>query len=222
MFYVYRHVRLDKNEVFYIGKGHGNRAWDVHNRNKYWRNIVSKSEIRIDILFETDDEKECFEKEKEFIVMYGRKDIKTGTLCNLTNGGEGDKGRIFSLSHRKKISESKIKAGASKGNKNPMYNSKRFGELNPMYGKKHSAETRKAISEMFKDGRYKGANNPMYGTSRKNGENPNAKPVLNTETGVFHDSAKECIVIYNLPYTPVYFTRMLSGDRRNKTQFVWI
>jgi len=29
------------------------------------------------------------EKEKEFISIYGRKDLKKGTLCNLTDGGEG-------------------------------------------------------------------------------------------------------------------------------------
>ena len=28
-FYVYRHIRLDTNEVFYVGKGFGKRAWET-------------------------------------------------------------------------------------------------------------------------------------------------------------------------------------------------
>lgn len=29
------------------------------------------------------------EREQEFIKMYGRKDLNTGTLCNMTDGGDG-------------------------------------------------------------------------------------------------------------------------------------
>lgn len=41
--YVYRHIRLDKNEVFYVGIGSDNkgkylRAHGKEKRNKYWKN----------------------------------------------------------------------------------------------------------------------------------------------------------------------------------------
>jgi hypothetical protein len=42
---VYRHIRLDKNEPFYIGIGSDRnykRASSIKDRNKYWGNIVNK------------------------------------------------------------------------------------------------------------------------------------------------------------------------------------
>lgn len=87
---LYRHIRLDKNEPFYIGIGlTEKRAYSKKNRNKLWKNIVSKSTYEIEILFEDLTWEEACEKEKEFITLYGRKDIGTGTLCNLTCGGDG-------------------------------------------------------------------------------------------------------------------------------------
>ena len=48
------------------------------------------------------------------------------------------------------------------GDKNGMYGDHRFaGENNPMYGKKHSEETRKKMSEHHAD--VSGENNPFYG-----------------------------------------------------------
>ena len=45
MAYLYRHIRLDKNEPFYIGiggddKGYYERAYHkISHRNKHWKNI---------------------------------------------------------------------------------------------------------------------------------------------------------------------------------------
>lgn len=90
MAYVYRHIRLDKNEPFYIGIGKSlERAYSKKNRNKYWKHIVSKSPYEIEILFDNLTYTEAQEKEKEFIKLYGRKDLGNGTLVNMTDGGEG-------------------------------------------------------------------------------------------------------------------------------------
>lgn len=65
------------------------RAFSKKNRNRIWRGIVSKTDYSVDILWETDDKKEIFSKEMEFISIYGRRDRNTGTLANLTDGGDG-------------------------------------------------------------------------------------------------------------------------------------
>lgn len=48
-FYVYRHIRRDTGEVFYIGKGFKNRAYSFLNRNPYWHNIVNKCGFDVEI-----------------------------------------------------------------------------------------------------------------------------------------------------------------------------
>jgi hypothetical protein len=111
MAYVYRHIRLDKNEPFYIGIGSDNeykRANTNTRRNKHWINI-SKFGYEVDILFDDLTWDEACVKEKEFISLYGRKDKNKGSLCNLTDGGDGCLGRIvtFSEESKRKMSEAR-------------------------------------------------------------------------------------------------------------------
>ena len=97
MGYVYRHVRLDTNDVFYVGIGSDEpeykRARVERNRNIFWKRITNKTKYRVDIMFEDDCYDTIKEKEKEFIILYGRRDLGLGTLCNLTDGGDGTIGR---------------------------------------------------------------------------------------------------------------------------------
>jgi len=86
---LYRHIRLDKNEVFYVGIGENiKRAYHVRSRTPHWKRIAQKG-YEVEILFEDLTWEQACEKEKEFIALYGRKDLKTGSLVNLTAGGEG-------------------------------------------------------------------------------------------------------------------------------------
>lgn len=115
-FYLYRHIRLDKQEPFYIGIGkmrskYSNtleskyeRAYSTK-RSLFWKKITNKAKYKVEILLESDNEDFIKNKEIEFIKLYGRKDLKLGTLCNLTDGGEGCFNRINSLERNKKISE---------------------------------------------------------------------------------------------------------------------
>lgn len=86
---LYRHIRLDTNEVFYIGIGDIKRANDKTSRSKYWRSITNKTKYRIDIILENLTWDDACKKEIEFIKLYGRKDLGLGTLVNMTDGGEG-------------------------------------------------------------------------------------------------------------------------------------
>jgi hypothetical protein len=94
--HVYRHIRLDKNEPFYIGIGLDNinkRAFEKKaRRSDWWNRIANKHGYVVHILYEDVSIEFAKEKEKEFIALYGRLDLGTGTLCNLTDGGDGING----------------------------------------------------------------------------------------------------------------------------------
>ena len=92
MAYVYRHIRLDKNEPFYIGIGKDKwyrRAYKTSCKNKHWDNVIAKTDYLAEILFDDVDYEFAKRKEIEFITLYGRKDLGTGTLVNMTQGGDG-------------------------------------------------------------------------------------------------------------------------------------
>ena len=115
--YVYRHVRLDKNEPFYIGVGTGRNYKRARKRgtqrNDIWNRIVAKTPYEIHILMDNLTWLQACEKEKEFILLYGRKDLGTGPLLNLTEGGDGRFGHLISEETRKKMSVSIKKAMAN-------------------------------------------------------------------------------------------------------------
>jgi len=98
---------LDTNNFFYIGIGtkynHNkdyNRAKSKGSqRNSIWRSIVEKTDYNIIILFESDDYNFIKQKEIELISNYGQIIKNNGTLCNLTNGGDG----VLGLRDKNKI-----------------------------------------------------------------------------------------------------------------------
>jgi hypothetical protein len=115
-FYLYRHIRLDTNEPFYIGIGTKRKKYNTHKleyarayvysrRSKFWNSIIAKTDYRVEIMFESDNYETIKEKELEFIELYGRRDVGTGSLVNLTNGGEGITGFKHSEKTRRKMSK---------------------------------------------------------------------------------------------------------------------
>jgi hypothetical protein len=112
---VYRHRRLDTNKVFYVGVGvDEKRAFKKTNRSIFWNRIISKTDYSVEIIQSNLSQEDAFELEVFLISIYGRKDIKTGILCNLTDGGEGRKNIIVSLDTRKKLSSSGFKENKEK------------------------------------------------------------------------------------------------------------
>lgn len=137
MFYVYQ-AKLD-NEIIYIGKGTKYRY--THCLRK-WKNC----EVTILEYFESAED--AFVREEELIKKYGRKDLGTGTLLNKSNGGKYIKGSIYwkdkklSNEHKEKIKKSCLICNRN----TKIY----IGEKNPFFGKKHTEETKKIMSEKAK------------------------------------------------------------------------
>jgi len=89
MFYTYAHYTPEGN-LFYIGKGQGDRAYAFYQRSAYWNNIVDKyGKPNVEILSDWKQESAALEHEKFLISCFRDMGI---TLCNLTDGGEGTSG----------------------------------------------------------------------------------------------------------------------------------
>lgn len=136
-FVVYAYCRED-GTFYYIGKGSRKRAYGK--RKKGVKPPVDRN--RILLLHTGLSEQTAFDYEQKLILFYGRKDLGTGLLRNMTNGGEGVAGWIPSEEWRTKKSASMCGEG------NPAYKDGRSlkpsgykpresmaGENNPMYGK---------------------------------------------------------------------------------------
>ncbi len=111
MAYVYQHVRLDTNSIFYIGIGSGpdyRRAYMLHNRNPLWNNIAKKVDYKVEIIHDNVTWEEACKLEKEYIKKYGKLS-NGGVLANFTDGGEG-----FKMNHS---NDSKRKISAALFNK---------------------------------------------------------------------------------------------------------
>lgn len=219
-FYIYKHIRPDTNDVFYIGKGntsknsHVERYKTSSGRNKMWKSIVAKNNgiFITEIICYCETEEQVNKLEIEYISKYGRF-INGGTLCNMTDGGDGSTGLKVSEETRSKLS-------------------KRFSGINhPNYGKKLSQETcfRKSESMKKSDKNLKGKklpdwwkdkirqtkygeNNPMYGITGIN--HPNSKKVIDIETGEVFDSVTIAAEKHGIKMKTLY--NMLSGHRNNK------
>lgn len=108
MAYIYKHIRKDTNEVFYIGIGSKkSRAYSMYRRNEFWKKNVNKTDYIVEIVEDNLSWQDASDREKYWIKFYGRRDLNEGTLVNLTNGGEGSVGIIVSEQTKQKMRESR-------------------------------------------------------------------------------------------------------------------
>lgn len=81
MYYTYFYLR-DDGTPYYVGKGTLRRATMGQHRVS----VPTEENILLEPHL---SEQGAFDAERFFISYYGRKDLGTGCLCNLTDGGEG-------------------------------------------------------------------------------------------------------------------------------------
>ena len=83
MFYTYLWLRED-GTPYYVGKGKGNRAF-TSSRHM----IKCPTNLERIVILHCGLEQEALAQEIELIALYGRKDLGTGCLRNMTGGGDG-------------------------------------------------------------------------------------------------------------------------------------
>ena len=147
-------------EPFYIGKGardrmyqHSTEAYNERDIKKGYKSHkcnkirkIKRKTGRDPIVIKVQNytsEDSAFKYEKKLIILIGRQDLKRGPLTNRTNGGDGVRGFIMDVNHRRRLSEAKK------------------GEKNPNHRNNTTEEQKRKLRELMT-----GNNNSNYGLTR--------------------------------------------------------
>jgi hypothetical protein len=192
---VYRHRRLDKNEVFYVGIGKKeSRAFDMVHRNHIWKGIKSRSEVEVEIVARDLSWELACELEQLMISEYGRIDLHTGTLSNLTDGGEGTRGvKQSQESIAKRVAKNK--------------------------GRKNTEETKRKMSEARKGIVFSAEHIENLRKSHLGQKTVNGKMVVDLHTGFFYDSLRNGCLSVGVSYK-AEFAKIKRGSNKVRFQIV--
>lgn len=104
IYYVYTYYDPRNGDPIYVGLGKNNRAfkhWKKKANNVFFQNVLNKIRAqglcpRIEFVSMGLSFNEACALEKQMISLFGRRDLGKGTLCNLTDGGDGTAGYVRS------------------------------------------------------------------------------------------------------------------------------
>lgn len=144
-YYVYVWKTKFNNEVFYVGKGSGNRWKSMKDRNNHFKNIRKKYECECEIVKYFDNEKEAYDYELELGKYY--KSIGQARACHVL----GNIRRYIDDETLSKIKKTTFKNGHTSWNKGKkMSDEYRENCRKRMLGTKQSEETKRKRSESLK------------------------------------------------------------------------
>jgi hypothetical protein len=114
--YVYLDPRPGKGlQPIYVGKGtvdldRASYHWERRCVNPFLQSVLDKIRAaglvpQITVAAYMDEEEDAFAMERDLIAQYGRRDLRTGSLCNLTGGGQGTAGLKYSEERLRKKRE---------------------------------------------------------------------------------------------------------------------
>jgi hypothetical protein len=143
VYYTYAYLRED-GTPYYVGKGCRKDRMTAKSHN-----VPVPPKERILILKCNLSPEEAVKHEIYMIAVFGRKDIGTGILRNLTNGGEGAHGRTLSLETRQLLSSLK------RGVPQPWVSERMAGAGNPMKNPETAEKIRQARKKAKKPAKQK-------------------------------------------------------------------
>ena len=122
MFYVYEWYNVNTEEIFYVGKGCGNRYKQVSKRNQKFKDYYENNECAVRIIKNFETEEEAFNFEHIRIIELK---AQGQCFCNIDDGGSGGVSFVWNEEMRE-----------YKSQYNPMKRKEqrqRMSECNPMY-----------------------------------------------------------------------------------------
>lgn len=225
-YYVYVWRIKDTNEVFYVGKGCGDRYKTIRGRNKFFLDMYNSHNCYVQIAYSGLDEETAYKIEYLLVQHFKTK----GRLTNQTDGGDGTRGFKMPTEAIEKIKNTLKK----------MYTPEKRQQISEERRRPDSVYQ----SEEFKrkstnDGNWCGVNNPNYGhhwtddmkaklrakqkeSKRYIGsKNPNSKRIKCIETGELFECIQDAQIKYNVK-SQASFTWALQYPNRTAAGLHWV
>lgn len=226
-YYVYEWFIVPTDEVFYVGKGCGDRYKTLSKRNRFFLDMYRTHDCDVRFIETNLYEEDAYQLEYDTIRWY--RDHTTYRLTNQTDGGDGTRGFHPSTDQIRKIGmasramwaneEWKSAVIAKRYREDSAYQSQAFkdkmakivsGSNNPNYQNYWTSEMRERLSIKQKtSGRYDGA------------QNPNSKAIQCVETGEVFSCINDARVKYNVKH-PSSFTVALLHQTRTAAGLHWM
>lgn len=188
-YYVYEWFFTDTDEVFYVGKGCGDRYRTVSGRNKFFLDMYRTHSCDVRIIEKDLYEEDAYALEHSTILWY--REHTNFRLTNQTDGGDGTRGFhpsdeqiarvIQTLKKKWEDPEYRERIVQMRRDPNATWKSQAFrdkmaeivrGEKNPNYGHHWTDEMKATASQRVAgSGKYAGD------------KNPKARPIMCVETG---------------------------------------
>lgn len=226
-YYVYEWYFTSNGNVFYVGKGTGNRYLTTGRRSSKFLEIVNNYETSCRIIYDNLTEDEAFDLERKTIIEY-KKD-ESNCLINVALGGRGTLGVKLSDEAKQGISikmkqkwlepEYRNKVMHIRRDENGPYKNETYrlnmairnlGESNPNYGNRWSEEQKEAL-------RQKQIKNDIYYGDK----NPNSKRVMCVETGEIFNTVNDAARKMNIK-CPSSISICLSNPTRLSNNTHWV
>jgi hypothetical protein len=228
--YVYAHYKPDYN-IFYIGKGHGRRAWRTSGRGEFWdRTIRKHGGYHIVLLHEHLTEDEAFQKEKEEIEFWGRRN-DGGFLINLTDGGDGVSGYKFTKEQlanvkaaKQKLAQdpewrAKQKAGAQKLAQDPEWRAKnKAGVQKRSQDPEWRAKQKAAMQKLAQDPEWRAAMQKLAQDPEWRAKNKAAMQKLAQDP---EWRAKQKAGAQKLAQDPIWLAKVKAGAQKRSQDPEW-